>query len=82
MSTKTAVQRETFALTLDSSVRLEEMIRRGNYAFVNERYTPQDFKLSLTGRRQVVLFDPLDFVSFPTNDRPHEGRRLRSRHAR
>jgi hypothetical protein len=57
MFTKTTVQRETFALTLDSAVSVSEMIRRGNYGYVSDDYAPANLNLTLTGPREVVLFD-------------------------
>jgi hypothetical protein len=47
----------------DPSIPLPEQIRKGNYGYVNEHYTPQNFTLTLTGNREVVLFDPNGFVS-------------------
>jgi hypothetical protein len=65
MYTKTApaITIETYPVTLDPTVSLEGQINAGNYAFVDEHYTPQNFPLTLTGQREVMLFDPLGNVS-------------------
>jgi hypothetical protein len=63
MSTKTAIQRETFALTLDPTVPLSEQVRMGTYGELNGNYKPENFTLTLTGNREVVLFDPQGAVS-------------------
>lgn len=56
MSTSTET-RETFALDLDPKVPLPEQIRRGNYSYVDPAITPEHFTLTLSGKREVVLFD-------------------------
>lgn len=61
MSTKT--QPETLVLELNPSVPLEVQIKRGNYNYVNPAINPQHFTLTLSGKREVVLFDPHGTVS-------------------
>ncbi len=57
---------ETFVLDLNSSVSLGEWIRLGSYDHVDENYGKESFRsqvgLMLTGRVQVVLYDPNGFV--------------------
>lgn len=63
MSTKTAQTTETYPVTLDPTVSLPDQIKAGNYGFVNSLYTAENFTLTLTGERDIVLVDPRGFVS-------------------
>lgn len=49
---------ETFMLDLDPGVPLAEQISRGNYDYVHEYYTPENFQLTKAGKREIMLYDP------------------------
>jgi hypothetical protein len=57
MTTKTAPTTETYPVTLDPTVSLDEQIKAGNYGYVNTLYKARNFKLTLAGSREIVLFD-------------------------
>ena len=49
---------EEFLIEIDPRVPFEERVRRGNYDYVNENITPDNFKLTKSGKRKIVLYDP------------------------
>jgi len=54
---------EEFLIEIDPRVPFEERVRRGNYDYVNENITPDNFKLTKSGKRKIVLYDPKGAVS-------------------
>lgn len=52
-----------FGLDLDAAVSLTKWIKRGHYDYVNANYTPENFRLTLSGRRKIALIDPRGCVS-------------------
>ena len=54
---------ETFVLDLDPKVPLADRIRAGKYYYVDPAITPEHFTLTLSGKREVILFDPHGAVS-------------------
>jgi hypothetical protein len=54
----------TFSLVDDPKVSLKELISKGGYGFVDPAITDQNFKLSIEGKRDVVLYADLgDYLS-------------------
>jgi hypothetical protein len=63
MSTSTETTRETFALAFDPTIGIGEWVRRGNYTRPNPDINERNFKLTLSGTRKIVLYDPKGAVS-------------------
>jgi hypothetical protein len=58
-----AEQLDTFTVTLDPTIGMAEWVRRGNYEYANPDIRERNFKLTPTGTREVVLYDPKGAVS-------------------
>lgn len=54
---------ETFVLNLDPTIPLEEQIQRGNYDYINPNFNTCNFQLTLSGKREIILYDPRGSVS-------------------
>lgn len=63
MPTKAMLSYETYSVIRDPTVSIQEQINRGGYGYANPAINSGNFKLSLSGSRDIVLYDPRGFVS-------------------
>jgi hypothetical protein len=58
---------ERLSIELDPSLSLEDQIRRGNYSTVDGNFTSRDFHLSLSGKREIILYEIEEMIPGPSD---------------
>lgn len=56
-------EEEEYLIEIDPNLTFEERVKRGNYIGVDNNITPANFKLTKSGKRRIVIYDPKGDVS-------------------